>query len=206
MFERHSFLLKAGLVSLAMLAAINIAATAPAQSTTSDETARSVRRALDRLPQYGVFDYLDFTVERGSVTLVGYTYQEKLKADAEAAVKRAGGVEDVVNKVEVLPVSQNDDRIRWATFYRIYTDEFLSRYAPGGPRQVLHELRSARRFPGMQPAGIYPIHIIVKNARATLLGVVDSVADRQVAAVRAREVTGVFEVANGLTLAGDDAR
>ena len=73
MFKRHSFWVKAGLVSLAMLGAIDIAATAPAQSATSDETARSVRRALDRLPHYGVFDHLDFTVVRGSVTLVGST-------------------------------------------------------------------------------------------------------------------------------------
>jgi osmotically-inducible protein OsmY len=34
-----------------------------------------------------------------------------------------------------------------------------------------------------------------------LLGVVDSVADRQIAEVRAREVTGVFEVENSFTLA-----
>jgi osmotically-inducible protein OsmY len=34
-----------------------------------------------------------------------------------------------------------------------------------------------------------------------LLGVVDSAADRQIAEVRAREVTGVFEVENGLTMA-----
>jgi hypothetical protein len=45
---------------------------------------------------------------------------------------------------------------------------------------------------GMQPVGIYPIHIIVKNGRAMLLGVVDTAADRQIAEVRAREVTGVF--------------
>jgi osmotically-inducible protein OsmY len=31
-----------------------------------------------------------------------------------------------------------------------------------------------------------------------LLGVVDSAADRQIAEVRAREVTGVFGVENGL--------
>ena len=34
-----------------------------------------------------------------------------------------------------------------------------------------------------------------------LLGVVDNASDRQIAEVRAREVTGVFEVENGLTVA-----
>jgi osmotically-inducible protein OsmY len=33
-----------------------------------------------------------------------------------------------------------------------------------------------------------------------LLGVVDNAADRQIAEVRAREVTGVFEVENDLTV------
>ena len=46
--------------------------------------------------------------------------------------------------------------------------------------------------------GVYPIHIIVKNGRTTLLGVVGNAADRRLAEVRAREVHGVFEVENGL--------
>jgi osmotically-inducible protein OsmY len=54
----------------------------------------------------------------------------------------------------------------------------------------------------MQPVGIYPIHIIVKNGRMMLLGVVDNAGDRQLAEVRAREVSGVFEVENSLTVAG----
>jgi osmotically-inducible protein OsmY len=52
----------------------------------------------------------------------------------------------------------------------------------------------------MQPVGRYPIHIIVKSGRTMLLGVVDNAADRQIAEVRAREVTGVFEVENDLTV------
>jgi osmotically-inducible protein OsmY len=65
---------------------------------------------------------------------------------------------------------------------------------------VLQELRDERHFPGMQPVGIYPIHIIVKGGRTMLLGVIDSAADRQIAEVRAREVSGVFEVENGLVV------
>jgi hyperosmotically inducible periplasmic protein len=197
----YSYGLRAGLVSLALLATIGTAAHAGAQSVTSEETVRSVRRMLERLPYYGVFDFIAFGVARGTVTLAGYSYQGRLKADAEAATKHATGVDEVSNRIEVLPTSPNDDRIRWATFYRIYTDDFLSRYAPGGIPEVLRELRDERRFPGMQPVGIYPIHIIVKNGRTMLLGVVDSASDRQLAEVRAREVTGVFEVQNGLSVA-----
>ena len=193
--------LRGGFFSLALLGTICAPASAGAQSVTPEETVRSVQRMLERLPYYGVFDYLVFRVDRGTVYLAGYSFEGRLKADAEMAVKRASGVDEVANKIEVLPVSQNDDRIRWATYYRIYTDDFLSRYAPGGVYGVLQELRDEQRFSGMQPVGRYPIHIIVKNGRTTLVGVVDNATDRQVAEVRAREVTGVFEVVNSLSVA-----
>jgi hypothetical protein len=137
-----------GLIGLALLGALAGVTHARAQSVTPEETVRSVRRMLERLPYYGVFDFIAFGVNRGTVTLVGYANQGTLKADAEMATKRAGGVDEVANKIEVLPTSPNDDRIRWATFYRIYTDDFLSRYAPGGPHQVLRELRDARVLSG----------------------------------------------------------
>jgi hypothetical protein len=143
--------LRIGLVGLVLLAAISGATSAGTQSFTSEETVRSVRRMLERLPYYGVFDFIAFGVDRGTVTLVGHSYQANLKADAEMAAQRASGVVEVANKIEVLPTSQNDDVIRWASFYRIYTDDFLSRYAPGGVYDVLRELRDERHFPGMQP-------------------------------------------------------
>lgn len=169
-------------------------------SVAEKQRIESVRRALQRLPYYGVFDFLAFNVERGTVTLHGFAYRDSLKSDAEAAVKRVSGIDQVDTKIEVLPVSQNDDRIRWATFYNIYTDDFLSRYAPGGPSAIHYELQQFRRFPGMQPFGTYPIHIIVKGGRTTLLGVVLNSSDRQIAEVRAREVTGVFGVENELEI------
>ena len=190
-----------GLVGLALLGTVTRGTPARAQDVRSEETVRSVRKMLERLPYYGVFDFIVFSVERGIVTLAGYAYEGNLKAAAEMATRRAAGVDEVANKIEVLPVSQQDDRIRWATFYRLYTDDFLSRYAPGGVHEVLRELRDERHFPGMQPVGIYPIHVIVKNGRTMLLGIVDSAADRQLAEVRAREVTGVFDVENSLAVA-----
>ena len=41
--------------------------------------------ACSRSPYYGVFDFLAFSVDRGTVTLVGYSYQGNPKADAEMA-------------------------------------------------------------------------------------------------------------------------
>ena len=63
-----------------------------------------------------------------------------------------------------------------------------------------HELLQSRRFPGLQPFGTYPIHIVVKNGRTTLMGVVDSQADKVIAEMRAREVTGAFSVASELVV------
>ena len=160
----------------------------------------SLRRALAKLPYYGVFDYLTFSVDRGVVTLQGYTYTGSLRSDAERVAKRVSGVDEVSNRLEVLPVSFNDDRIRQATFYRIYSDSFLSRYAAGGARSALYEALEFGRYPGRQPFGYYPIHIIVNRGRTTLMGVVDSASDKQMAEFRAREVSGVFAVDNELVV------
>src|SRR5262245_61070744 len=115
--------LRAGLIGLALLGTISGSVTARAtQSVNADETIRSVSRMLERLPYYGGFDFLVFRIDRGTVYLAGYSYEGNLKGDAERAVKRASGVDEVANKIELLPASPIDDRIRWETFYRIYTD------------------------------------------------------------------------------------
>ena len=171
-----------------------------AQTVSQKEQHFDIEHELARLPTYGVFDFIAFGHERGKVTLVGYAYQGSLKSQAERAVKRVSGVDEVDNKIEQLPASQMDDRIRWATFYKIYTDDFLSRYSPGGAMAARYELYQSRRFPGMQPFGTYPIHIIVKNGRTTLMGVVDSDMDKRMAEIRAREVSGAFTVENELVV------
>jgi osmotically-inducible protein OsmY len=190
-------------VAIAVTAALMVASVgASAQTLSARETTQSVQRALERLPYYGVFDFMAFNVERGTVTLTGYAYHGSLRSAAESATRRVAGVDEIANRVELLPASQNDDRIRWATFYRIYTDAFLSRYAPGGPDQIRRDLYDSRRFPGMhQPLGMYAIHIVVRNGHTTLFGVVDNQGDRQIAEMRAREVSGVFSVANELEIA-----
>jgi hyperosmotically inducible periplasmic protein len=191
--------MRAAVIGLALPALLSGSAVPRVQSPAPDATVESVRRMLERLPYYGVFDFIVFSVDRGTVTLAGYGFHGSLKTDAEMAVNRASGVDTVVNKIQLLPASPNDDRIRWATYYRIYSDDFLSRYGPG-EHEVRRELRDERRFPGMQPVGRYPIHIVVQNGRTMLLGVVDSATDRQLVELRAREVSGVFEVENSLVV------
>jgi hypothetical protein len=73
------------LVSLALLGPAVVVPDASAQSVTSEDTVRSVRRMLERLPYYGVFDYIVFRVDRGTVYLAGYSFEGRLKKDAETA-------------------------------------------------------------------------------------------------------------------------
>jgi hyperosmotically inducible periplasmic protein len=177
-----------------LVGVITFGAVPQAQSVAAKDTALMVRRALSRLPYYGVFDFLAVKVDAGTVTLQGYAYRPQLKPDAVSAAKKVAGVDEVVDRIELLPSALRDDRIRRATFDAIYGDEFLSRYVSGGPIGVRYEAMVLSRFPGMEPIGSYPIHIIVKNGRTMLLGVVDSEADKTFARVRARGVVGVLGV------------
>jgi len=140
---------------------------------------KEVRHELLTLPYVTVFDNLAYKVEGYNVTLLGQVTRPSIKSDAEKAVKSIEGVEEVNNQIEVLPPSPNDDRLRRALFRAIYGYPPLQKYALGV---------------------IKPIRIIVKNGHATLEGVVDSEADKNLAGIRANGVSGVFSVNNNLNV------
>ena len=140
---------------------------------------RQVRHELVMLPFYGVFDNLAFKLNGRTVTLLGQVARPALKSSAERVVKDVEGIESVINQIEVLPNSPNDDSIRIATYRSIYGDNMLYRY-------------------GLQ--AVPPIHIIVKNGNVTLVGVVANEADKNVAGIRANSVSGVFSVKNELSI------
>ncbi len=143
---------------------------------------KEVRHELVMLPYYGVFDNLSYRVEGGTVTLMGQVTRPTLKSDAENVVKHLEGVTQVVNKIEVLPLSPMDDRIRRATYRAIYgSSELGDRY-------------------GFQ--AVPSIHIIVNNGHVTLQGVVNNQTDRNVANIKANSVPGVFSVTNELQVVG----
>jgi len=145
-----------------------------------DRIAREVRHELVMLPYYGVFDNLAFTVNGGTVTLLGQVTRPTLKSDAENVVKRIEGVTRVENKIEVLPLSDMDWQTRRAEFRAIYSDPSFTKYAY---------------------QAIPPIHIVVDNGHVTLVGVVESEADKNLAGIRANQVPGVFSVTNNLVVA-----
>lgn len=173
-----------------------------AQTADDKRTIEDLREAVLRLPYYGVFDSVSFTYEKGTAALSGFVYQPKLKSDIVNAVKRVARIDEVVDRIEVLPVSQLDDDIRWRAFRQIYGDSVLSRYAPGGGLGRFDDAFDSRRYPGLQPFGTYPIKIIVNRGHILLVGAVDSNFDKTIAGVRAREVEGSFGVDNALTVAG----
>jgi len=140
---------------------------------------REVRHELIMLPYYSVFDWLQFEVQpEGTVILQGQVIRPTLKSDAEHVVKKVEGVSRVVNQIEVLPLSPNDDRIRRAVYRTLFNyNSPLFRYGLGS---------------------VSPIHIIVKNGNVTLKGNVDSEGDRNLANIRTNGVSGVFSVKNEL--------
>src|SRR5471032_1160838 len=73
------------------------------QTPQAKKTIAEIRKELLQLPYYGVFDFIAFSYSTGTVTLQGYAYEGRLKTDAERAVKRASGVDQVVDKIEDLP-------------------------------------------------------------------------------------------------------
>jgi hypothetical protein len=192
----------------ALMVAALLTAIAPvlAQPSPEDQrTAEQVRNALLRLPYYGVFDFLAFRYEKGVVTLSGYAYRLQLKNDAVGAVRRLPRVDEVIDKIEELPTSQFDDSLRWKTFYTIYDDPILSRYAPGAAVFGIDRRFEMSRFPGMQPVGMYPIHVIVNRGRILLVGAVDSAADKSLVGIRTNGIPGAFGVENALEVVNQKA-
>jgi hyperosmotically inducible periplasmic protein len=142
---------------------------------------KEVRHQILMLSDFGVFDNIAFKLNGYDVMLVGQVTRPLLRSEAERVVKKIEGVERVDNRIEVLPLSPNDDRLRRDVFDAIYRFGPLQHYGVGSNR---------------------PIHIIVNHGHVTLEGVVDRQADKNIAGMRANEVFGVFSVQNNLVVPG----
>jgi hyperosmotically inducible periplasmic protein len=175
-----SAVLALGTTGLAFAASVD----QPSQQITNSANARleqrlsnEVRHELNMIPQFTVFDNLAYRVNGGTVTLFGQVRDAIVKDSAEARVKHLEGVERVDNRIEILPASFNDDRIRGRVARAVFNDPRLFNY-------------------GIQP--VPPIHIIVKNGHVNLEGVVRTQAEKDDAFIRANGVAGVFSVQNNL--------
>ena len=149
-----------------------------ASDPTEAKIAKEVRHELLMLPWYSLFDDLEYSVQGRTVTLSGSVTGEHAvtKSDAENAVKHIEGVDKVINNIEILPASPMDTRVR-EQMYAALSRGPLSRY-----------------FWEAAPS----IHIIVKNQRVTLKGIVNSEGDKNLATITANTVPSVFQVTNEL--------
>lgn len=141
--------------------------------------ADKVRGELITLPFLSVYDNLSYRVDGETVYLSGQVIRPTLKTDAARRVARLEGVANVVNNIEVLPLSPNDDRLRIAVARAVYGHSALNRYALGA-----------------NPS----IRIIVKNGNVTLEGLVAREMERNIANIAANGVAGVFSVTNNLRI------
>jgi hyperosmotically inducible periplasmic protein len=146
-------------------------------SPAADNLVREVRHELVLVPGYTAFDWLSYRVDGTKVTLLGTVVHADLKRDAENAVKRIEGVGTVQSQIEVLPASASDEQIRVAVLESI--NKQMSAYM----------VEMVRR-----------IHIVVKNGNVTLEGEISNQADKDRAAVLAKHVQNVRDVANNLVI------
>jgi hyperosmotically inducible protein len=128
---------------------------------------------------YGIFDNVELAAHNGTLTVSGQVTQPFKKTDMGNILERVKGVAALQNDLEVLPVSNFDDRLRLQVARAIYGDPFFIHYA----NQALP-----------------PIHIIVKNGNVTLEGVVASTMDRTKAEMAALHTGLSFAVVDNLQI------
>jgi hyperosmotically inducible protein len=158
----------------------------PAAPQTDAGLAARVAHEVILYPWYGVWDAVDLRAENGKVALSGVVNQPFKKRDIESLVARIPGVSGVTSEIKVLPLSSFDDQLRLRLARAIYGDPTLSRYA----------LRA-------QP----PIHILVDNGHVTLVGVVGSQLEKNIAGIRASGAGLSFgPVANDLVVENPPAK
>ena len=124
-----------------------------------------------------IFNTLSDEAHNGEVILQRRLRDAYLKDDAIKAAMQTRGTSSVVDKIELLPVSPADDRIRLAVLNDLLKDGRLSSYF-------------APRFPD--------ISIIVDNGQVTLTGYVNNEIDRDRAGLIASRSNGVMSVKNEL--------
>jgi hyperosmotically inducible protein len=137
---------------------------------------RDISDQVNRYTQFTIFDNVEADVTNGRVVLRGAVTMPYKKDDIERRVRSVEGVTTVENRIEALPASPMDDELRYRIARAIYGNSAFWNYA-------------AMANP--------PIHIVVKSGHVTLVGVVNSNAERMLARSLATGF-GEFEVRNAL--------
>jgi osmotically-inducible protein OsmY len=151
-------------------------------SVSDDELKQKLLEKLeyDRVGYGNAFNAISLNVQNGMVTLGGHARTDVDKDSALALVSTYPGVKDVVDDIEVDPVSIMDNQIRMQVARAVYSFPTLTKYA-------------------MDPGK--PIRISVQNGNVELYGVVDNQSEKDAANIRANTVPGVFSVKNYIQVA-----
>jgi len=84
--------------------------------------ARQVGERIRTYARYSVYDNIDGRVNNGIVTIVGAVTSPEKLPDILERIAKVKGVQGINNKVEVLPASQDDERLRVTIADAIYRD------------------------------------------------------------------------------------
>ena len=167
--------LRSGVLALALVAVL--VGTSAAQAPRKDfQVFNDIATQVNRYTQFTIFDSVDASVENGQVVLSGWVTMPYKKTDIERRVAQVDGVVSVTNDIQVTPVSQFDDELRFRIARAIYGNPSFWNYgAMANP----------------------PIHIVVVRGHVTLTGTVTSPVDRMLARSLATGY-GAFDVRNEL--------
>lgn len=167
--------LRSGVLALALVAVL--VGTSAAQAPRKDfQVFNDIATQVNRYTQFTIFDSVDASVENGQVVLSGWVTMPYKKTDIERRVAKVDGVVSVTNDIQVTPVSQFDDELRFRIARAIYGNPSFWNYgAMANP----------------------PIHIVVVRGHVTLTGTVTSPVDRMLARSLATGY-GAFDVRNEL--------
>lgn len=161
---------------MAVALVLTLTGAAYAQDRKDLQIFNDISTQVNRYPQFTIFDSIDAGVDDGNVVLSGWVTMPYKKTDIERRVAKVAGVKAVKNDIQVVPVSQFDDELRFRISRAIYgSSSFWNYGAMANP----------------------PIHIVVVRGHVTLTGVVNSHVDR----VLARSLAigfGSFDVKNEL--------
>ncbi len=144
---------------------------------TQEQLEKKVFKKILTMPYYGVFDNIRFEVDGSTVTLQGKVYNAINRKSAERRIAKLDGVENVINNIEILPLSRFDYTIRIRTVRTFANTGGIYRYLQGNN-------------PSMR--------IIVERGHLTLEGYVRTDGDYRLADILAKGVPGTFSVTNNL--------
>jgi len=99
------------------IAAVTVAVALSAPAWAADrkdlQVVRDVQKQVLTYPQFSIFDTVHLQIDSGVVTLTGKVTMPYKKNDLAKRVARIDGVQQVVNRITVLPVSGFDDELRF---------------------------------------------------------------------------------------------